>query len=345
MAITKKYLGTIDEKDIYEFTLKNKNNVEVSCLNYGGIITKILTADKNGNFENIVLNFDDFKDYKKNEPYLGAIIGRVGGRIKNAEFSIDGEKFVLDKNNGNNCLHGGFKGFNQYIWDVCENGESSLKLTCLSCDCTGGFPGNLNMEVVYTLNDEDEFIINYKGKSDKKTILNPTNHTYFNLSGNAKKTIHDHILKICADKFIEIDEELMPTGKLIDVKGTLFDFNEFRNISEGFNSDNVQNKIATSGYDHGFILSKNFDNEILAYDKLSGRGLIVETDAPCVVVYTSNSMGNNFKVNGRNSEKYLGLCLETQIEPDAINIENFSNCIIDKDEEFSSTTKYKFILK
>ncbi len=342
MAVTKKILGTIDGKDIYKFTLKNKNNIEISCLNYGGIITEILTPDRYGNYENIVLSFDDFCDYKVNEAYFGAIIGRVAGRIKDAKFSIDDKEYFLEKNDGENCLHGGINNFSHSIWDVGYEDESTLKFTYFSKDGSCGFPGNIKMEVKYTLTDEDEFVIHYRGEADGKTILNPTSHSYFNLSGNAKNTIYDHLLKISSDNFLEIDEKCIPTGKLIDVKDTPFDFNELKNISDGLNPSYIQNEIVGGGYDHTFILNKHFDNEIMLYDRLSGRGLIVETSAPSVVVYTSNKMKEDFKVNGTLSKKYMGICLETQIEPDAINSNNFSNCVIDKNEVFLSTTKYSF---
>ncbi|MCL2321137.1 MAG: galactose mutarotase, partial [Oscillospiraceae bacterium] len=218
----------------------------------------------------------------------------------------------------------------------------------LSEDGENGYPGNLNMEVTYTLTKDGEFSIEYRGVSDEDTILNPTNHTYFNLSGNAKRVIKDHILKVNSDSFIEVNQELIPTGKILDVKNTPFDFKNFKPVSEGMNSNYDQNIIVGNGYDHAFILNKNKNDglyDIAVYDPVSKRELKVNTISKSVVIYTSNSMGDNFKVNGRNSEKYLGICLETQIEPDAISNPNFSSCILKKGEQFYSKTSFKFDVK
>lgn len=348
MKSSMEFLGVINDNKIYKYLIESDNNMKFCFLNYGGIITDLITPDKYGNYENIVIKFDDFRDYEVNKPSFGAIIGRVAGRIKNAEFKLNGENYFLEKNDGNNCLHGGFIGFHHRIWDVveCPNEDGiSFKLLYVDEDGEGGFPGTIHMEVTYTFTKEGELIINYKGTSDKDTILNPTNHTYFNLSGNAKNTIENHYLKIKSDRFIELNDELIPTGKLLNVENTTFDFKKYNLISRGIKSDDPQNIIAGNGYDHGFILNKNINSEIsdiAVYDPVSGRELKVETDSKAVVVYTSNQMDDSFKVNNQNSKQYMGICLETQIEPDAINNENFSDCVLKKSEIFSSTTKFTF---
>jgi len=348
MKTNTELLGTIDKQKINKYTAQSDNGIKFSFLNYGGVITEIITPDKSGNYENIVLKFDDYKDYEINQPFLGAIVGRVAGRIKDAKFTINGTQYLLEKNDGNNSLHGGKFGFSHQIWDVIEyidDENATFKLTYFSKDGEGGFPGNICMEVTYNLTKDGKLIINYRGSSDRDTILNPTNHTYFNLSGDAKNTIENHYLKIKSDAFIELNEELIPTGKLLNVENITFDFRKFGLISDGIKGNHVQNVIVGNGYDHGFILNKSLNDEesdISIYDPISGRELKIQTDSKSVVVYTSNSMDESFKVNNRNSEKYLGICFETQIEPDAISNPNFSNCILKKGEKFSSTTRFTF---
>lgn len=345
MTISKSLFGETNGQKIYEYTLRNANGIEISCLNYGCAITKMITPDRRGKSENIVLGFQDVASYKENGMYAGVVVGRVAGRIKNAQFELEGKTYTLAANNGQNHLHGGLKGFHHAVWDaevINDTQQSIVQFSYISLDGDEGYPGTLNMTVTYTLNNNNEFIIHYQGQSDKTTLLNPTNHTYFNLSGNLKRDIAEHILKIDSSRFLELAGDLLPTGNVLDVNNTVFDFRNGRKIIEGINSDDAQNKIAKQGYDHPYILDSNHNREIILYDEESGRSLVIETDAVGVVLYTGNQIPDDLNIYGIKSRLYLGLCLETQALPDAIHHSNFPSCILSKDQIFSSVTKYTF---
>lgn len=345
VRISKKLFSEDSEKPIYEYQLKNANGVEVYCLNFGCAITKIITPDRNGNFENIALGYRDFANYRNNVIYAGVIAGRVAGRIKNAKFELEGKTYRLTSNDGMHHLHGGLKGFQNVIWDVEiaeQEKEAVLKFTYISLDGEEGYPGTLKMTVTYSLNDKNELIIHYQGKSDQATLLNPTSHTYFNLSGNLKRDITEHILTIDSDNFLELAEDLLPTGKLLDVSNTVFDFRGGRKIIDGINSDAIQNKLAGQGYDHPFVLNSHYNQEIALYDEESGRRLIIETDAVGVVLYTGNHIPSDLDFGSKRYGPYFGVCLETQGLPDSIHHPQFPACVLAKDETFSTATKYTF---
>lgn len=343
MLINKKLFGEEQGKDVYEYTMKNVNGVEISCLNYGCTITKIITPDQLGAFGNIVLGFEKLEKYKNNPMFAGAIVGRVAGRIANAEFELEGNLYKLSPNDAPNHLHG--EGFHNVVWDVeiiDKQEETVIEFTYSSVDGTGGYPGTLTMKVTYTLTNNDELIITYQGQSDKTTLCNPTNHTYFNLSGNLQTDIAEHTLKMDSNKFVELTERLIPTGKLLDVENTVFDFRKGRKIIEGINSAATQNIIAGHGYDHPFVLNSNNNGEIILADEKSGRRVTVETDAVSVVLYTGNCIPDNYDIYGVTSRPYLGLCLETQGLPDSIHQPEFPSCILKPGETFLTTTKYTF---
>lgn len=345
MNILKEHFGKKDNQTVHQYTIINDHGVEISCINYGCIITKINVPDRNGNYENIVAGYDSLEDYVTDSYFLGAAIGRVSGRIKAASFELDGQTFSLAKNENNNHLHGGIKGFNQIIWDaeVLENEqEAAVRFSYLSPDGEEGYPGNLKINVTYTLNNSNELTIQYSGESDKNTLLNMTNHSYFNLSGNLKRDILNHSLMIKSEKFLELNDELLPTGEMLAVEGTPFDFRNERVIQTGVISDHPQNKLAGQGYDHPFLLSAKHDHKIVLKDSESGRTLTIETDEVGVVVYSGNQMKAEGEIRGIPSRKYLGICLETQGLPDAIHHPHFPSWVLEKDKQYSSTTKYKF---
>jgi aldose 1-epimerase len=345
MEVIEKYFGKADGQPVLAHTITNKNGMKMTVINYGCIITELLVPDRNGLLENIVLGFDTLEEYHKHSPYFGAIVGRHAGRIKEGKFDLDGVVFQLEQNNGPNHLHGGIKGFDKVIWDVTvkENEDSiSLEYSYFSKDGENGYPANVFVKVIYTLNEENEVTLMYEGSSDKKTILNMTNHTYFNLSGNLKRTIEDHQLTLKSDRFLELNDELIPTGKMLEVEGTVFDFREGRRIVDGTHSEHVQNVLAGNGYDHPFLLTDNYNEEISLYDRESGRLLMIETNQPAVVLYTGTQMTEDYLIRGVKSEKYLGLCLETQGLPDAINHPHFPSTVIDKGELYLSVTKIAF---
>jgi len=345
MNIRKEEFGKLEDATVYAYTLENDRGVKVACLDYGCTITKIITPDRNGKLENIVLGYDELEGYLNNSAYFGSVVGRVAGRIGGAEFTLNGNTYSLAKNENGNHLHGGVKGFDKVIWDVEteENAaEVSVKFSYVSPDGEEGYPGNLKMNVTYTLNKNNELSIQYEGISDETTLLNVTNHSYFNLSGDLKRDILDHELTLKSDQYLELQDDLLPTGKFADVEGTPFDFRQGRLIRSGAESDYPQNKLAGGGYDHPFVLNANRNEEIILKDPHSGRQMIVETDEVGVVVYTSNQLSGDDEIYGVIPRKYLGICLETQGLPDAIHHDHFPSWILEKDKPYSSVTTFKF---
>ncbi|WP_000862495.1 aldose epimerase family protein [Bacillus mycoides] len=345
MKVFQNVFGKVNGEDVYAYTLKNNTGTEVTCLNYGCVITKIMAPDRKGNYENIVLGFEEFENYESHSPYFGAIVGRVAGRIKGAQFELDGNTYTLVRNDQDNHLHGGLRGFSSIVWDakiIESEKETGIEFTYISPTGEEGYPGTVHVKVMYTLNNENEFLIRYEAQSDKTTILNVTNHTYFNLSGNVKRDVLQHTLKMNSDQFLELNEQLLPTGEILDVTGTPFDFRTGRKIKDGVYSHYYQNELVGKGYDHPFLLNSNYDQEIILWDEESGRKLVVETDEVGVVLYTGNQLSDDFKISGVQSRKYVGLCLETQGLPDAIHHPNFPSYILNKNQLFSSSTKYTF---
>lgn len=343
----------IDVKDITlqndrlwkQIKLTNDQGMTVSFLNFGGIITEIIVPDKVGNKENVVLAYKDFEQYLTNPGYLGALIGRVAGRIEGATFELDGETYNVETNEGRNNLHGGENGFHNRLWkvDTYQQKETvCAKLTCTSQDGEGGFPGNIEVEVTYTLNNENQFIIEYAYRTDQNTPVTLTNHTYFNLGGNAKYMLHSHELMINSGKFIELDEQLIPTGKLLEVDGTSFDFRGFCKLKSGFHRRYQQNKVANGGYDHYFIFDNDKRGIVAVKDALSGRMLSVETDQPGVVVYTSNNLPEGLKLKEGKTSKYLGLCLETQGSPASLHHKELPSIICKEGEVIRKRTTFRF---
>lgn len=345
VKILQEQFDILNGKAITSTTLVNNQGMEITSLDYGCIITKVLVPDKDRRIENVVLGFDSIEEYEKNSPYFGAIVGRFAGRIKGASFDLDDRRYKLAKNNMGNHLHGGLKGFDKVLWtsEVVKGiSESSVIYTYLSPDGEEGYPGNLNVRVTYTLTDKNEFLITYEAVSDKKTIVNLTNHSYFNLSGDLKKDILNHELLLKSDSFLELDSELIPTGEILSVQGTEFDFRQGRKIKDGKESPHHQCILAGRGYDHPFLLTDHHNKEIIIRDHESGRSLTIETDQPGVILYTGNQLTSDFSIRGVQSRKYLGFCLETQGLPDSIHNLHFPSSILNKGEVFRSTTKYVF---
>lgn len=333
------------DKSWEKVTLMNDNGMMVSFLNYGGIITDIRVPDKNGNVENVVLAYQDYEKYLTNPGFLGAIIGRVAGRIQGASFELDGKTYKVDSNEGANNLHGGSNGFQQALWDVETfetNDEVWAKLSHVSPDGEGGFPGNVEAEVLYTLNNQNQFIINYTFYTDKKTPVTLTNHAYFNLSGNAKNTIEHHEVTLNSSQFVELDEELIPTGKILNVEGTTFDFRNGQKLESGIHSESHQNKIVGNGYDHYFIFDQEEENMIFVKNDESGRTLSVQTNQPSVVMYTSNNLEEGLQLTEGTTRKYLGLCLETQASPASLHHKGFPSIIREEGEVNKTQTIFTF---
>ncbi len=272
MSIKERSFAQHNGKNVRAYTLENSHRVQMTCLNYGCIITELRTPDRNGNYENIVLGFNSLDEYFDYSSYFGAIVGRVAGRIKEGRFELDGRSYQLARNDGNNHLHGGTKGFSDLIWDAEIIDRQSIKFTYVSADGDEGYPGKLLVSVTYSLTDENELLVSYEATTDQDTLVNLTNHTYFNLSGDLKRDITEHTLKMKSDKFLELSEDLLPTGKEVDVDGTPFDFRSGRRISTGISSAHTQNVLAGHGYDHPFLLKENRQAEVVLSDDISGRG-------------------------------------------------------------------------
>ncbi|MEG2289727.1 MAG: aldose epimerase family protein [Clostridium sp.] len=329
--------------DIY--TLVNDNNMVVEILSLGGVITKILTGDKDGNFENIVLSYENYEDYYENDSYLGAIVGRTAGRIGGGEIIIEGEKIVLTKNNNGNTLHGGETGLHDIKWkgEVVETEDTvGVKLRCLSAHGEGGYPGNVNLEVYYSLNNKNELSIGYFGTTDKNTLLNLTNHSYFNLSGNGKRDILNHVLIINSDKIAEMDEKSIVTGRLLDVKETPFNFNIRKEIGRDIDETKDIQIIRGSGYDHCWILNKNQDTGVYFKDEESGRAMEVITDTEAVVFYSMNFPTEKLLSGGTRAKPRMAGCFETQSVPIGYNGEFKEASILKPGEEYRRTTILKF---
>ncbi|GAE34813.1 aldose epimerase family protein [Halalkalibacter akibai] len=345
MNITKENFGELNGDTVTAYRLINDHGMQVSCIDYGCTITEINVPDQTGNIENVVLGFDTVEEYKNHSPFFGCIVGRVAGRIGQAEFDLDGKNYKLLKNDGDNHLHGGLHGFDKVIWDATvEETADEVKLifTHVSPDGDEGYPGNVNLTVTYSLNNNNTFQISYEATTDQKTLLNLTNHSYFNLSGNLKTDILDHELTLKSDQFVELSDALIPTGHLLDVEATAFDFRLGRKIKDGVTSEHPQNKLVGGGYDHPLLLSANHQEEISLIDFSNGRKLVIETDEPAVVLYTSNMMGDNFNIRGVQARKYLGVCLETQHHPDAINHPEFPTIVLAPGEVYQTKTSYSF---
>lgn len=333
------------DKTWKKIILTNNRGMTVSFLNYGGIITEISVPDRNGNMENVVLAYGDHETYLSNPGFFGAIIGRVAGRVQGASFKIDGTTYNIEANEGRHSLHGGSTGFQQAIWNVETfetNDEVYAKLSHVSPDGEGGFPGNVEAEVMYTLNNKNQFIISYTFHTDKKTPLTLTNHTYFNLSGNAKNTINNHEVTLNSSQFVELDEELIPTGKILNVEGSTFDFRNGQNLENGIQSDSDQNKIVGNGYDHFFIFDKEVENMIFVKEEESGRTLSVQTNQPGVVMYTGNHLEEGLPLTENKTRKYLGLCLETQGSPASLHHIGFPSIIREDGEVNKTQTIFTF---
>ncbi len=342
MNVTEKIFGSLNGKEIKSYTVTTNKGMEFTCIDYGCIISSIKVPDREGNIEEIVLGYDTIDEYVHHSPYFGCVIGRNAGRIENASFELDGKTYSLSKNHGEHNLHGGPNGLDKARWNSdIQTTEDQVEIifSYTSPHGEAGFPGNLHVIVTYTINQNNELLISYEAKSDQKTVVNLTNHTYFNLSGNLKRNILDHELTLNSDRYLELNSTLIPTGKELLTEGTVFDFREGSSIKRGVESTDVQVELVGGGYDHPFLLSTNNEKDIALFDQKSGRKLVMETDEPAVVLYTGNSLGNNLMIRGRRSENYLGLCLETQKVPNMI-----SSFIIEANELYRTKTKYSFQL-
>ncbi|MFM1835738.1 MAG: Aldose 1-epimerase [Bacteroidota bacterium] len=330
------------------YTLKNSKGMEVQIMNYGAIITKIMVPDKNKVIEDVVLGFDSVADYIKDSPYFGAVVGRYGNRIAAGKFSLDGKNYSLAAQNNGQHLHGGLKGFDKKVWKTLSQKPGSLTLSYLSKDGEEGFPGNLEVQVTYTLTEDNAIAMDYTAKTDQATVLNICNHSYFNLTGNVKRDVLDHTIQLNAPFFIPVDKVLIPTGEVKSVKGGPFDFTSPKKIGLEINAADEQIAFG-GGYDHCYA----FDKAPGAYAKIahveepvSGRVMEVFTTEPGVQFYTGNNLdGHLIGKYGAKYNKRTGFCLETQHYPDSPNKPNFPSTVLRPGETYTSKTVYQFSVK
>lgn len=338
---------TIDGKNVDIYILTNSKGVEAKITNYGGIVVSLKVPDNKGVFGDIVLGYDTLSGYEKDDNYFGALIGRYANRIAKGKFTLNDKEYNLAVNNGENHLHGGPKGFHKAIWKAksyADEGGVNLELTYLSKDGEEAYPGNLSIKVVYILTENNELKINYSATTDKDTIINLTNHSYFNLAGAGAGSILNHQLQINADKFTPTDGGSIPTGELRTVKGTPMDFTIPAIIGARIEQADEQ-LILGKGYDHNWIINKTgnaLTATAKAYEPSSGRVLDVFTTEPGVQFYSGNFLNNIKGKNGKVYQKREGFCLETQHFPDSPNKPDFPSTVLKANQQFSSTTVYKF---
>lgn len=340
---------TPDDTPVELFTITNKNGVTVQITNYGGIITTLIVPDKDGNFEDVVLGYYTLDKYIEKSPHFGCLVGRFGNRIANGKFTLDGVEYNLFINNGPNSLHGGKIGFDKKVWTPemveMDNG-AGLRLTYLSPDGEENYPGNLNVEAMYVLNDENELILTFKATTDKKTVLNLTHHSYFNLKGHGNGDILDHEIRFNSKQIVAIDSTSIPLGPLMDVSNTPFDFRQAKTIGQDINADHKQIKNG-GGYDHAFVVD-GYDETLklasVVKEPVTGRIMEVWTTEPSVQFYTGNFLdGSITGKDGKVYQKRYGFCLETQHYPDSPNHPEYPTTVLKPGDVYEQTTIYKFL--
>lgn len=343
------FVDTLNGIPVKLYVLKNKNGIEVTFTNYGQRLVSLMVPDKNGTLEDIVLGFSTLEEYLTGKgKYYGSVVGRYGNRIAKGKFSIDGESYELAKNNGENHLHGGIIGFESVVWEVLSASENHISFHRVSPDLEEGYPGNLDVKVNYTLNNKNELKIEYVATTDKKTPVNLTHHSYFNLKGAGNGNIQDHILMLNAEAYTPVNEGLIPLGEIVKVEGSPFDFRIPKPIGQGADSEHEQIQIG-KGYDHNFVINPDAKergaNALIARvsEPKSGRVMEVYTNEPGVQFYGGNFMdGSITGKKGRVYEHRGALCLETQHFPNSPNQKNFPSTLLEPGDIYNSVCIYKF---
>lgn len=348
MAVTKELFGTAKNgESIYRYYITNSKGMKAGIINYGAILVNLFVPDKNGKLDDVVLGYDTLEPYFENGSFLGATVGPNANRIGGAAFTIDGVKYQLDVNDGVNNLHSHMEqGYHKRIWNV-EEGDNEVTFSIADEDGCMGFPGNKKISVTYTLTEDNELKIHYLGESDKKTILNMTNHTYFNLAGHGAGNIHEHILTLNASRYTPVVPGAIPTGELAPVTGTPFDFLAGKKIGAEINADNEQLKMV-QGYDHNWVID-NADGSLreiaTVEEETSGRVMKTYTDLPGVQFYAGNCISDTTGKEGIVYTGRSGLCLETQYYPDTANKPEFPSAVYGPDRKYDTVTVYQFSVK
>ncbi len=334
------------------YTLTNVNGLRATILDFGGVLYKMEIPDQNGKFANVSANYKTIPEYQKNRPFFGSLVGRYGNRIANGKFTLDGKSYQLPCNNGKNALHGGLKGFDQVIWTAKpfkNEGAVGLDLAYMAKDGEEGYPGNLSVKVRYSLTDNNELAIEYSARTDKATVLNLTNHTFWNLGGAYGGSILDHEVVLGATHFLPTDETLIPTGEIRKVDGTPLDFRTKKAI--GRDIEKVTEPQFNGGYDHCLILNANWKKgdgmKFCAHvrDPKSGRAMEITTDQPAVQFYTGNFLDGSTGVNNYKYKKHTAFCLETQHYPDSPNQPDFPTTVLRPNEDYHYTTVHRFTVE
>lgn len=335
----------INGKKSHLIILKNNRGMNVAVSDYGARIVSILVPDKKGNMTDVVLGFNTIEDYlSATETYHGVTVGRFANRIAKGTFKIEDEVYHVKPNNGPNALHGGAGGFDKKVWDRRVNHHQKVEFYLVSPDGEEGFPGNLTVSVCYAISDENELVISYRAHTDKTTVLNLTNHAFFNLNGEGGESVTNHQIKVEADHYLTVDEFQIPTGEFQAVEGTPFDFRQFKPLSEVIDSSHPQIKAA-EGFDHNYIIKKASATDVVAtaVSPLTGIQLEVLTSEPGIQLYTGNFLNGKDKgKQGQIYKKHDAFCLETQKFPDSPNQPSFPSCILHPGEVFTSETRYRF---
>ena len=341
------YGRTKDGKAIEEYTLRNAAGMEVKCISFGGILTSIMTPDRQGRFANVALGFDSLAQYEAEHPYFGAITGRYANRIGGGEFSLDGLRYQLFQNDGDNSLHGGEVGFDKRVWRASES-DGAVELKYRSPDGEEGYPGNLDVSVRYSLDADNGLRIDYDAATDAPTVINLTNHSYFNLQGEGEGAIYDHVLTLNADHYTPTDAGQIPTGEIAPVEGTPFDLRQGKTIESGQRSAHPQ-IAAAKGFDHNFVLNRaglapgELRLAARVYEPRSGRVMEVWTTEPGIQFYAGNFLDATLVgASGRLYRQSDGFALETQRFPDSPNKQHFPSTVLRPGERFASTTVYRF---
>jgi aldose 1-epimerase len=348
-SVKREVFGKVEGKNVYLYTLTNRNGVEIKITNYGGTVTSLKAPDRNGKLDDVVLGFSNLEDYLKATSYFGAIIGRYANRIAGGRFRLDGADYRLATNNGENHLHGGVRGFDKVVWQarpLRASGAQGLALTYFSRDGEEGYPGNLTVRVSYRLTDNNELKIDYFATTDKNTVVNLTHHSYFNLAGQGNGDILNHQLQLYADHFTPTDGGSIPTGELRRVRGTPFDFTRPVAIGARIDQDDEQLKMGR-GYDHNWALNGRrgeLRQAARVVEPATGRVMEVWTTEPGIQFYTGNYLDGS--LTGKNGKVYnhrYGFCLETQHYPDSPNRADFPSTVLKKGGRYQTTTIYKFL--
>lgn len=351
--MNKREFGSLkDGRKSYLYTLENRNGVIAKICDYGAALVSLIVPDSHGNMENVILGLNDVSEYELElEAYLGSIVGRCANRIAKGKFRLDDMEYTLECNDGANHLHGGKNGFNRHLWsveDASDQVNDSIKLTIISQENDGGYPGTIKLSVTYTLTDQNELLIEYSGTSNAKTILNPTNHAYFNLTGDPANEIINHQLKLNADFYTPIFSDSITTGEILTVNNTPFDFTDLKTIGKEINSDHQQIQFG-NGYDHNWVINSYNGKTRLAaevYEPISGRVLEVLTDQPGIQFYSANFLDGSIVGKGNIPyNKRCAFCLEAQYFPDSPNKKHFPSPVLNAGQKYKQNTIYRFSVR